>query len=152
MRQRTSSFLAFASILALSMSGSGQQRPDFSGTWVAISPSHQAGVEEKVTHTPTELRVEHPSEGGHHALVYKLDGTETRLVQTSHGEQVVTLATATWESGKLLVEQTTTSPDGHKLEMKTLWSLDAEGQLVREVTVTADGESKPPLTVIARRK
>src|SRR5690606_28070777 len=109
------------------------------------------GIEEKITHTPVELRVEHPSEGGQHDLVYKLDGTETRQVQTSHGEEVITLATATWESAKLVIEQTTTSPDGHKLEMKIVWSLDAEGQLIRGITVRADGQAKPPLTVIAKR-
>ena len=150
MRPHASLVLGLATVLALCPMASAQQRSDFSGRWVVISPPGQG--EEQITHTPTELRVEHPSEDGHHTLVYKLDGTETRQVQTSHGEEVVTLATATWESGTLLVEQTTTAPDGHQLEMKTAWSLDAEGQLIREITVRADGQAKPPLTVIARRK
>ena len=152
MRRRHSFVLGFAAVLALCPMASAQQRPDFSGTWVGISTSHQAGVEEKITHTSIELRVEHPAEDGHHALVYKLDGTETRQVQTSHGEEVVTLATATWKSGTLLLEQRTTSPDGHTLEMKTVWSLDAEGRLVREITVRVDGQAKPAVTVVARRK
>lgn len=152
MRLRPSGFLALAATLALGAFAAAQQRPDFSGTWVLISPSSQAGIQEKITHTATELRVEHPSEGDDHVLAYKLDGTETRGVLISHGEEVVILTRASWDSGKLVLEQTSTSPDAHQRAMKTVWSLDAEGQLVREVTVRADGETRPSLTVIARRK
>lgn len=144
--------IALAAILALGALVAGQQRPDFSGTWVLISPSSQVGIQEKITHTATELRVEHPSEGDDHVLVYRLDGTETPGVLTSHGEELVILTRATWDSGKLLLEQASTSPEGHRFEMKTVWFLDAEGQLVREVTVRVDGQAKAPVAVIARRK
>jgi hypothetical protein len=151
MKQRISLVFGLATALAVGpFASAAQPRPDFSGIWVVISPPGQG--EEQITHTPAELRVEHASEGGHHSQVYKLDGTETREVRTSHGAQVATLASAKWESGKLVVEQTTTAPDGHTTEMRTVWFLDAEGRLIREITVRADGQARPTLTVVATRK
>jgi hypothetical protein len=144
--------LSLAAVLALGTFGGAQPRPDFSGNWVLISPANQAGIQEKITHTATELRVEHPSEGDDHVVVYTLDGTETRGVLISHGEELVIVTRARWESGKLWLEETSTSPEGQKREIRTAWSLDADGQLVREVTVVVDGQASEPVTVIARRR
>lgn len=71
-----------------------QAKPNFSGTWVVVSPAEAAGQEEQVRHTDTTLSTGHESEGGGHSATYKLDGSESRNELTSHGEKIVTLSKA----------------------------------------------------------
>src|SRR5688572_15304102 len=71
-----------------------QQKPNFTGTWVAVSPAEAAGEEQEVRHTATTLSTGHASEGGGHHATYKLDGSESRNELTSHGEKIVTISKA----------------------------------------------------------
>jgi hypothetical protein len=152
MKRLPGSLLIAASFLAMAAFASAQQRPNFSGTWVFISPADQAGLEETIVHTATELSFGHESEGGGHNFSYNLDGSESRHVMTSHGEDIVSVAKVAWEGDTLVIHQTTRYPDGRKLEMRSTMSLNAAGELVREASATMDGVVQPPIRVIARKK
>lgn len=149
------SFLAGITLatLALAVAGtSAQQKPDFSGTWVVVSPSESAGEETTIKQDATTFTHGHASEGGGHSFTYKLDGTETRQTMPSHGEEIVILAKASWDGDRLMIVEHVTYPDGRKEDGTTVWALDAQGQLVRDFVRRAEG--KPPRTtrVISKRK
>jgi hypothetical protein len=141
-----------AAILCFLVVASAQDKPNFSGTWIVVTPVEHAGQEETITHDATSLRVSHGSEGGHHASVYKLDGTPSRNVLTSHGAEIVSLATTSWKDGQLVIQQSTQYPDGKKIESRLTFALNSEGQLVRQITDTVEGKVSPTITVVARKK
>lgn len=122
-----------------------QQKPNFSGRWVAVSPADAAGQEQFVKHDATSLSTSHEAEGDPHRAVYKLDGTESRNVLTSHGEDVVTTSKTTWSGAQLTITSVTTYPDGRRRDLKEVWSLDAEGRLVMEINLTMTGQ--PPMAI-----
>jgi hypothetical protein len=123
---------------------SAEQKPNFSGTWVVVSPAESAGEETTIKHDATTFTHGHASEGGGHSFAYKLDGTETRITMPSHGEEIVILAKASWDGDRLVVVEQVTYPDGRKADGTTMWSLDAQGQLVSESVRKEEG--KPPRT------
>ena len=145
------SLLAFALALA-TVVASAQRKPDFTGTWIIVTPAEGAGQEQEVRHTPTTLSKGHASEGGGHHATYKLDGTESRNEITSHGEPIVTLSKALWDGDKVVITSATTYPDGRKLETKETWSLDSTGRLVIEMSMTMPGMPMQSMTVVHRKK
>jgi hypothetical protein len=140
--------LACASAVAIG----SQSKPNFSGTWVAISPAEAMGQEQRVRHTATTLSTGHDSEGGGHQETYKLDGSESRNELTSHGEPIVTLSKAGWDGDKVVITSATTYPNGNKLDSKETWSVNPEGQLVIEFTQTITGQPTQHLTLVHRKK
>jgi hypothetical protein len=139
--------VAFASVVAFA-----QAKPNFSGTWVTVSPADVAGQEQEVRHTPTMLSTGHASEGGGHHATYKLDGSESRNELTTHGEQIVTISKAVWEGNKLIVTNATSYPGSPKTESKSVWSIDPEGRLVIEHTRTVTGQPPFNITLVHKRK
>ena len=129
-----------------------QKRPDFSGTWIAISPTEAAGEEQVVKQDATTMTVSHGAEGDDHVSVYRLDGSESRNVMKSHGAEIVTLARATWKGEQLTITSATTYPDGRKLQQEFVWSLDGKGQLVVEFSETMSGKEPHKMTLVARKK
>ncbi len=129
-----------------------QQKPNFSGRWVTVSPTEAAGQEQVVTHDAATLTTGHASEGGGHGAVYKLDGTESRNVLTSHGEPIVTRSKAAWSGAQLTITSNTTYPDGRTRESKEVWSLDAEGRLVIEVNLTVSGQQPMTIKMVSVKK
>lgn len=130
----------------------GQNQPNFSGTWVTASPDRFAGQEETIQHTAGELLLGQAPEGGGHSVVYRLDGSESRNVLTSHGEEVVSVSRAIWEGHTLVIQQVTTYPDGRIMQGSSTFTLNADGLLVREMTVTVSGKAEPPIRIIMRKK
>ena len=127
-----------------------QNRPDFSGTWVALPPDQGEVV---VKQTATTLEASHDSEGGHgHRFVYKLDGSESRNEIMSHGVAIVTTSRAAWKGAQLTITSSTTYPDGKKSDQVLTWSLDAKGQLVVEGTETMSDGGTGKLRVVSRKK
>lgn len=139
--------LAFAPAMALA-----QAKPDFTGTWIVVTPAEGAGQEQDVRHTATTLSKGHASEGGGHHATYKLDGTESRNSLTSHGQEIVTLSKALWDGDKVVITNATTYPDGRKLESKETWSLDSTGRLVIEMSMTMTGMPMQSMTVVHKKK
>jgi hypothetical protein len=142
-----------ASFVALSAAVPAQQsKPNFSGTWVVISPAEHAGQEETIVHTAAELRLGHASEGGGHNPVYKLDGSESRFSITAHGVEIVTFAKARWEGDTLVLDQHTQLPEGPKMTARATFSLNADGHLVRGMIGTMGEAPMPPITVVMKKK
>jgi hypothetical protein len=136
--------LAAASSLA-------QQKPDFSGRWVLVSPKQGAGHTQVVKQTASTLSVGHEMRDAAHTAEYKLDGSESRNVLTSHGSDIVTISKAVWEGERLVVTSTTTYPTGRRLDQKQLWSMDADNRLVIEVTEVVDGASQARKMIYEKR-
>ena len=128
-------------MLLLAAAIGAQQKPDFSGTWVVVSPADSAGQEETIKQDDKTLTKSHASEGGGHSRTVRLEGTEVRNVITSHGDEIVTLSKASWDGSLLIVTETTTYPDGRKSNSREVWSIDAEGRLNIEFTQTLDGKT-----------
>ena len=151
------SWVLTALLFATALSSQAPKRPDFSGTWVGISPGDE-GLSQTVKQTPQTLEVSHPSEGGQTVrFVYNLDGSESRNKNQSYGEAYLTISRATWKGEQFSITSSTTFPDGRKSESVSAWSLDAKGNLVIEEAEkltaadgTADGTGK--LHVVLRRK
>lgn len=129
-----------------------QRRPDFSGTWVLVSPAGSAGQVETIKHNATTFTRAHASEGPGHAMTYNLDGSETRLVMPTHGDQIVILGKASWDGDRLVIVEAVTYPDGRKLSKRSVWSLDAQGQLAMEFTEEAEGKPAKTTRVVYRKK
>ena len=139
--------------LALLPAGpAGTQKPNFSGTWVTVSPAEFAGQEQVITHDlqANTLTLQHGAEGGHHQRTHTLDGAESRNALSSHGGQIVTLSRASWTGNQITIVNVSTYPDGTRRESKELWSLDAAGQLVLDLTEVAD--ALPKTTRIVHKK
>ena len=152
------SWLFATLLIATSLSNQVQKVPDFSGTWVGISPG-DTGVEQKVTQTPKTLEVSVGPTGGQPLSVstYNLDGSESRNERKSLGHAIVTLSRASWKGEQLTIMSATTFPDGTKSESVDVWSLDSKGNLVIEGTekmMRADGapDGTGKLHVVFRRK
>ncbi|MSO48473.1 MAG: hypothetical protein EXQ49_01005 [Acidobacteria bacterium] len=129
-----------------------QQKPDFTGTWVVVTPADSAGQEQFVRHTPTTLSTGHASEGDGHNASYKLDGSESRNELGSHGQVIVTISKAVWEGATLVITSSTTYSNGGKMDSKQIWSMDSEGRLVVEHTQTEAGQPTRSGTVVHTKK
>ena len=146
MRSHRASTVVF-SLLLLAAPASARQKPDFTGTWVAVSPTEAAGQVQTVKQTETTLTRGHGSSGGGHSFTYKFDGTETRI--NMHG--TVTIATATWDGDKLVMVDRTTYHDGRHRNAKFVWSLTTQGELVVDFTEQFNGQPATTMRIISRR-
>jgi len=149
---KTSARTAVAIVLFVAAVAGAQEKPNFSGTWVAISPAEAAGQEQNVRHTATTLSTGHESNGGGHGFTYKLDGSESRNELTVHDDPIVTLSKAAWDGNKVVITSATTYPDGRKLDSKETWSLDSEGRLIVEHTQTMTGQPPRSMTIVSTKK
>ena len=127
------------------------QRPNFSGRWVIVEPPKGAGQEQVVKHDDKMLSKTPVSDRGGPPATYELDGMEHRSVMSMRGEQIVTVTKAAWEGNTLVVTILESYPNGMKLNVKEVWSLDAQGRLVVEYTESAQGQ-KPQVTKVVLQK
>jgi hypothetical protein len=142
-------------LFATPFSIQAQKRPDFSGTWVAISPGDD-GFEQTVNQTTKTLEVRGGPQGGQ-KVVFNLDGSESRNQHDLQGHVIVRVSRASWKGEQLTITSSTTFPDGSKSESVDTWSLDAKGLLVIEGTERMSGADGTPsgtgkLHVVFRRK
>ena len=70
----------------------------------------------------------------------------------SHGEEIVTIARASWDGDRLVIVEAVTYPDGRKRNTKTVWWLDSEGQLITEFTEQFEGKPATTIKAIAKKK
>ena len=129
-----------------------QQKPNFTGKWVAISPADAGGGTQTITHTDAKLSIVHGSSGDDHNLEFILDGKEHRSVMPTHGSEIVTLYTATWKGDQLTMISKSTYPNGNVLDQTQVWSLDAKGQLIIDLTETFTGRPKTPMQIVHRKQ
>lgn len=127
---------------------SGQSKPDFSGTWITVEPKEMAGEEQKVTHTATELILEHESGGGGHRIVHKLDGSATENT-VGHAKSV---SRATWEGETLVITTSAVYEHGGKRETRQAWSMGGDGRLTVEMTETGPDGKPAKIKAVSRKK
>ena len=140
-------------LLALGLgTTSAQERPNFAGRWVLVSPIDSAGQEQTVTQDTAQLTTAHAAEGDDHRTVYRLDGAENRTVLRSHGSDIVTLSTASWNGNRLTIVSNSTYPDGRKRHTTHVWSLDGKDRLVIEFTESASSASPRTTTLVYARR
>lgn len=141
MKRKAVAFFAIG--LAWAAGGLAQEKPNFSGRWVVVSPASDAGSEQLVTHDlkANTLTLQHDSEGRGHKLVHKLDGTQHRNAVASHDSEIVILSKAQWTGNQIAISSVASYPDGRRMESRQLWSIDASGQLVVDGTETLDGRT-----------
>lgn len=130
----------------------GQQRPNFTGKWIAISPADAGGGAQTITHTEAKLSIVHGAEGTDHNLEFILDGKEHRSVMPTHGSEIVTLYTATWNGNRLTMLSKSTYPNGNVLDQIQIWSLDAKGQLIIDLTETSTGRPKSTMQIVHKKQ
>ena len=148
---RSVHYAASAAVLLVVLAAgslTARQKPNFSGTWVAVSPAEAAGQEQVVTQTETMLTRGHDSSGGGHSFTYKFDGTESRVV--IHG--TVTVSTASWDDDKLVIVERATYHDGRKRNAKSVWSLNTQGELVVDFTEQFDGQPAKTMRMVSKRR
>jgi hypothetical protein len=146
-----SAFLSLVGIVILTTVASGQDRPNFTGHWVQVSPAEGAGTEQWIKHDAETLSASHASSGADHATIHKLDGAEHKNVLTSHGSDIVTTSKAAWEGTKLSITGTTRYPDGRTRTRKEVWSIDGENRLVIDLSLTSAGEKPLEMKLVFRK-
>ncbi len=130
----------------------GQQRPNFSGRWVIVQPEKGAGQEQVIKHDDKILSKTPVSGRGGPPATYQLDGMEHRTVMSTQGEQIVSVTKAVWEANTLVVTILETYPNGMKLNVKEVWSFDAQGRLVIETSESAQGQKAPVMKIVLQKK
>ncbi len=147
-------WLAFALVVMAVSVGSAQSKPNFSGTWIQIAPADQAGEEILVKHDATTLSQEHPSEGGSHSLKYIVDGKEHQAepIGMGSGHEVTTKYTATWQGATVVVEETSDYQSGLHRVARSVWSIDAKGQLVIDFSGNMPDGSQMKIQMIYKKK
>ena len=128
-----------------------QPKPNLTGTWVVVKPAEAAGQEYHIKQDDSSFTQSHGSEGGGHSFRYLLDGKEHRLTLSSHGEEIVTLATATWKENRIVITGKTTYPNGRVMQSTQIWGLDESGQLILSVQQELDGK-RTEVMLTAKRK
>ena len=144
--------LAFALVTVTASLGSAQTKPNFSGTWVQMTPADGAGSEIVVKHDAATLVQQHDSEGGGHVLKYMLDGAEHRNEPMAMGDgQITGRHKATWDDARLVIDESNEYPNGGHRTAHIVWWINDKGQLVIEGKISGVGE-RLDFTSTYRRK
>ena len=118
-----------------------------------MSPADAAsGGPQTILHTETKLSMIHGAEGADHNLEYILDGKEHRSVMPSHGSEIVTLYTATWNGDRLTILSKSTYPNADVLDQTMVLSLDTKGQLIIDLTETSTGRPKTTTQIVHKKQ
>ena len=129
-----------------------EQRPNFSGHWVIVQPEKGAGREQVIRHDDKVLSKTPVGDRGGPPATYQIDGVEHRAVLPMRGEEIVTVTKAAWEGNTLVVTILESYPNGMKLNVKEVWSLDAQGRLVVEATESAQGQKPQVMKIVLQKK
>jgi hypothetical protein len=118
------------SLLALPGEVIGQKRPDFSGTWVLVTPNDSAGQKLTITPTLEAVKLEYSSARGKETVTYNLDATPTRrTVRTTLARTAQVMSKASWKDGALVIEERYIL-EGRPFQSKLVLSVDRTGRLV----------------------
>ena len=120
-----------------------QDRPNFSGTWIAVGPQQEIR-ELTIKHDGSTLSFEGQPDVTKHT--FKLDGSATEM-SAPDGKPL--LAKAAWEGKTLVV--TIHFPEIKQDIRRLTWVIDADGQLVME-TEMLGGKPEAPTKQVFRRR
>jgi hypothetical protein len=161
-------FAVIAMTLAISFAAGAQDKPDFSGKWVAVDPQaapannaaaggsgpggrgrgFQPGFGPEFTVKQDAKTLTITRGGQAPQLKYNLDGSESKNTMTRDGQQIEQISTAKWE-GNTLVIVTQVNFQGNTREMRRVLSMDG-GNLV--IDQTAPGRSGGATVKVAYKK
>ena len=133
-------------LLAATVSGvplAAQDRPNFSGTWIAVGPQQHIR-ELTIKHDASTLSLEGQPDVARHT--FKLDGSETEMTAPD-GKPL--RARAAWEDKTLVV--TVHFPELKQDIRRVTWAIDADGQLVMETSFLGGKPQAPTRQVFKRR-
>ena len=141
-------------LVAAATTMAAQAKPNFSGTWIQLSPADQAGETIVISHDAATLVEQHASEGGGHVRKFQLDGAEhtSAPVGMGSGHEMVTKHKASWTGSTLVVSETTDYQNGFHRVAKSEWSLDDKGQLVLNFSGNMPDGSQMKMTMVYRKK
>jgi hypothetical protein len=158
MSMKTAVWFMFLTLLLLP--GCGQKHPDFSGTWIEIEgppiPGAPGGADlqpqitieqegNTLTSTVAFLSKTRPDQKPTSAgkQVYELDGVERKNSDGSSSKMY-------WEGNTLVLVTTRQKLDGIST-FQNVWSLDANGNLVMQRTLTNPGEKPATLKSVMKK-
>lgn len=171
MTSRTTSrfFAVIAMTLAVGFAAGAQDKPDFSGKWVAVDPQpappnnaaaggggprggggrgFQPGFGPEFTVKQDAKTLTITRGGQAPVLTYKLDGSESKNTMTRDGQQIDQISTAKWE-GNTLVIVTQLTFQGNTREQRRVLSIDG-GNLV--IDQTSPGRNGTTTAKVAYKK
>lgn len=114
--------------------GKSPSRPDFSGRWMAISPSERAGHELTIAQDTHTLTIRHDSDELPESFTYKLEGTTSRAFTTEQGP-ADSVAKSRWNDRVWTLDERQWLVHGHEPRTirQRLW-LDEQGFLNVEMS------------------
>ena len=77
---------------------------------------------------------------------------ERPLTLFLNGQEIVTISRASWDQNRLVINESTTYPDGRARKQRSILSLDAEGQLVIEIEEMIDDKPSRKLPMVMKRR
>jgi hypothetical protein len=144
-------------ISAIAGAASAQNKPDFSGQWILVSPRDlpataalELAISQHVEGSVTTIRVERSS-GDAHPSRYRVglrvhterrDGSENRLL-------------VSWNENSLVIQRGHYKRRGDSepyTQRSEVWSLDKEGRLVISATEWAAGREAETINLTYRRR
>ncbi|SRR5690349_15896297 len=167
-------------VLLMMPAPSTQDKPDFSGDWILVSPLdaglnaaqamtvHESFKRESVQGTPIDpplitLAVDRRVNGSVRSELYTMGtigGTIGGVVGNTgtglHGHSQQTRFSTGWDRDRLVIQITNNSGHpadaGDESEHKEVWSLDAQGALLVSITDSAAGTVPTTTTLMYRRR
>jgi hypothetical protein len=129
-------FFAVALAVPLTVASlSAQEKPNFAGTWKLASEAGDPFTSPQlvVVQNAKTLTVTSTSQMGEIKTTYNLDGTEARSPLDFNGTTIDRVTKAAW-SGSKLVLTAISDFNGQTFEVKSTWTLNADGTLLSETT------------------
>ena len=133
--------------IALAADPEAVQKTNFAGTWIIAPPSKSAGREVIVKQDDKTLTVT-----ARRTTVHHLDGVERRQAISTRIGEVVMLSKAAWENRTVVITIATSYPNKMKTLEREIWSIDPQGRLLIELTITAEGETPQVERTLHTRK
>ncbi len=147
-------FAAIAIILAVGFAASAEDKPNFSGKWVAVgaqpaaenaggsgpggrrAPQPGYGPEFTVKQDAKTLTI---TRGGQsQTLTFNLDGSESKITMTRDGQQIEQISTAKWE-GNTLVIVTQLNFQGNTRVQRRVLSKDGDKLVIDQTSPGRNG-------------
>jgi hypothetical protein len=118
------------------------QTPNFAGKWtMVVDPSAPAGrggfgglgQAATITQDATSITITRTTQAGELTSLYKLDGSESTNTLNTPAGQIDQVSKTKWDGAKLVINSTLNF-NGTPVEVSSVLSLDATGNLVVEAT------------------
>jgi endonuclease YncB( thermonuclease family) len=128
-----------------------RERPDFSGTWTAISPPDHVGQQVRIRQDTATLTIERHTPQGASSEVFNLEGPTSRAFSTAHGP-VDIVAKSRWHGNALIVDERRWMVRGEEaLNVRQVLWLDDRGLLNLEVSTPRPIGETDATTLVLRK-